>query len=387
MRNASQIRFHPRYPRVEDLRRKARSRIPRFAFDYLDGGCNAGETLRRNRDSLEGIRLHPRYLEAYPGCNLETSLFGQTYAAPFGVAPIGLQGLIWPGAPEMLARAAFQHRLPFILSTVGTASLEAIASLTEGTAWFQFYHPASDAVRDDLLDRAEAAGYSVLVLLCDTPTFGFRPLEIRSGLSMPPRMNPANLWQMLGRPAWLYHTLKQGVPRFANLMPYMPEQMDLAGLGRFMDTFFEKRMTRDKIAYIRDRWKGTLVLKGVSTVSDAETARSLGLDGIIVSNHGGRQLDIGPSALESLQAIAPVVGKDLVVMMDSGIRNGPDIARSLACGAAAAFLGRTFMYGAAALGNRGGDHVAELLQIQLRQVLEQLGCHKPSDLPNFRPLV
>ncbi|WP_088341609.1 alpha-hydroxy acid oxidase [Robiginitalea sediminis] len=385
MRNADQITFNPRYPTSESLREKARKQIPRFAFDYLDGGCNDGENLLRNRERLRQVILQPKYLEDYPGCRLETTVFGNTYAAPFGVSPIGLQGLIWPGSPEILARAAFQNRLPFVLSTVGTASLEDIAHITEGSAWFQFYHPADDAVRDDLLDRARAAGYQVLVLLADTPTFGYRPGEIRSGLSMPPRWNLNNAAQMLVRPSWLWQTMRHGIPRFANLQPYMPAGLGLSGLGRFMDSFFQKRMTREKVAYIRDRWKGTLVLKGVSTVHDARVAQSLGLDGIVVSNHGGRQLDIGPSALEALRAIAPAVGKEMVVMMDGGLRSGPDIARSMACGAELAFLGRTFMYGTAALGGKGGDHVAAILKTQLQQVLEQLGCSRPSELPTFLP--
>lgn len=381
MRNASHLAFDRRYPSVEDLRAKARRRIPPFAFDYLDGGCNEGVGLARNRADLQQVQLRPSYLKPYAGCNLETELFGVQYTAPFGVAPIGLQGLIWPGSPEILARAAKAQGLPFVLSTVGTASLERIAEVSEGTAWFQYYHPADAAVRDDLLGRAEAAGYKVLVLLCDTPTFGFRPGEIRNGLSMPPQMTLANFLQMLGRPRWALKTLQTGAPRFANLLPYMPEKLDLAGLGRFMDGFFNKRQDPEKIACVRDRWKGKLVLKGVSTLEDAETAHRLGLDGIVVSNHGGRQLDAGPSSIAALQQIAPAYASKMTVMLDSGLRSGPDIARALATGAAFTFLGRPFMYGVGALGKRGGDHVAGLLKVQLRQVMEQVGCERVADLP------
>ena len=381
MRNASHISFDHRYPSVEDLRAAARRHIPAFAFDYLDGGCNDGVNLARNRADLQQVQLKPAYLRPYAGCSLETELFGQKYAAPFGIAPIGLQGLIWPGAPEILARTAREQGLPFVLSTVGTASLERIAEVSGGTAWFQFYHPADARVRDDLLRRAEAAGYQVLVLLCDTPTFGFRPGEIRSGLSMPPRMTFSNFVQMLGRPRWLLKTLRTGAPRFANLLPYMPEGLDLAGLGRFMDGFFQKRQTPDKIAFVRDRWKGKLVLKGVSTPEDAETAYRLGLDGIVVSNHGGRQLDAGPSSMAALQQIVPQYASKMTVMIDSGLRSGPDIARCLASGAAFTFLGRPFMYGVGALGDRGGSHVAGLLKTQLRQVMEQVGCERVSRLP------
>jgi L-lactate dehydrogenase (cytochrome) len=381
MRNTSQITFDPRYPSVADLRRRASSRIPRFAFEYLDRGCNQEVNLERNRTDLQEVVLSPSYLKAYHGPDLETDLFGQKFAAPFGMAPIGLQGLIWPGAPEILASVAHLYRLPFILSTVSTASIERISELTEGSAWFQFYHPAEDAIRDDLLDRAEACGCKTLVLLCDTPTFGFRPSEIKNGLSMPPRMELRNLLQMMGKPAWLLETLKRGSPRFANLIPYMPSRMKLSQLGRFMDGFFDKRMTPDKIAYIRDRWKGNLVLKGIGTPEDAEIALRLGLDGIVVSNHGGRQLDAGPSSIAALRQIAPLYGESMTILMDSGVRSGPDIARALACGARTALLGRAFMYGVGALGAKGGPHTVELLLTELRQVMSQLGCESVVELP------
>ncbi|MFZ9002754.1 MAG: alpha-hydroxy acid oxidase [Robiginitalea sp.] len=383
MRNKAKIRFDSRYPSIGDLRARARKRIPGFAFDYLEGGCNEEVNLHRNRTDLQGVQLRPRYLDAFSGVQLQTELFGRLYDAPFGVAPVGLQGLIWPGAPEILAKASVNQNVPFILSTVSTSSLESISELTQGNMWFQFYHPADARVRDDLLARAEAAGIQVLVLLCDTPTFGFRPREIRRGLSMPPRMTPGNILQMLSRPLWALKTMQAGPPRFANLLPYMSGNLSLTQLGVFLDGFFEKRMTEEKIAYIRDRWKGVLVLKGVSTAADAETAVGLGLDGIIVSNHGGRQLDVGPSSVKALKEISSAVGGKLPVLMDSGVRSGPDIARALACGASGVFLGRGFMYGVAALGDRGGDHLAELLKVQLHQVMEQLGCERPKQLPDF----
>lgn len=384
MRNAGMIRFDPRYPSLEDMINRARRRIPGFAFDYLAGGCNEEVNLHRNRSELREVQLLPRYLEPFHGADLKTTLYGETFRAPFGIAPVGLQGLIWPGSAEILAEAAFQQGLPFVLSTVSTSPLERISELTEGKAWFQFYHPAEDRVRDGLLSRAEATGVRVLVLLCDTPTFGFRPREIRRGLAMPPEMTPGNMLQILSRPAWALKTLKTGQPRFANLLPYMPSNLNLRQLGQFMDGFFDKRMTRDKIAYIRDRWKGILVLKGVSTAADAETALELGLDGIIVSNHGGRQLDAGPSSISSLREVVRSLHGKIPLMMDSGIQSGPDIARSLASGASMAFLGRTFMFGVAALGNSGGEHVARLLKVQLRQVMEQLGCDRPENLPSFK---
>jgi L-lactate dehydrogenase (cytochrome) len=236
---------------------------------------------------------------------------------------------------------------------------------------------------DDIIKRAEAAGCPVLVLLCDVPTFGFRPRDIRNGLSMPPKMTLGNIIQIMGKPRWALQTLKYGQPDFETLKPYMPKNMNLGQLGTFLDQTFSKRMQAEKIAVIRDKWKGKIVLKGVATEKDAEKAIELGLDGIIVSNHGGRQLDAGESSIKPLSRIAKQYGNRITVMMDSGMRSGPDIARSLASGAKFTFMGRSFMYGVGALGSRGGDHTIHLLKTQLKQIMEQIGCERISDFPQF----
>jgi L-lactate dehydrogenase (cytochrome) len=312
---------------------------------------------------------------------MRTELFGHVYDAPFGIAPVGLQGLMWPNSGEILAKAAFEHNIPFVLSTVTTTSIERASELTEGRAWFQLYHPAENSLRDDILKRAHAAECPVLVLLCDVPTFGFRPRDIRNGLSMPPRMTFNNILQILGRPQWAMQTLKHGQPNFANLKPYMPKGLDMGQLGKFMDNTFSGRLNEEKIKPIRDLWKGKIVLKGVASMEDAERAIKLGLDGIIISNHGGRQLDAGTSTIKPTTAIAEAYGKRIKVMMDSGLRSGPDIARALASGAEFTFMGRSFMYGVAALGAKGGQHTISLLKVQLQQVMEQLCCATVKDLP------
>lgn len=381
MRNKKAIKFNSRYPSVEDLRERAKRRIPGFAFDYLDGGCNEEVNLRKNTSDIREVQLKPDYLSEYGGFNLETELFGHTYSAPFGIAPVGLQGLMWPNASEILAKASLDFNIPFVLSTVTTMSIERASELTEGRAWFQLYHPAENSVRDNIIARAEAAACPVLVLLCDVPTFGFRPKEIRNGLSMPPKMTLNNILQILSKPNWALQTLKHGQPNFENLKPYMPKNLNLKQLGLFMDQMFSKRMNEEKIAPIRDKWKGKIVLKGVATEADAEKAIKLGLDGIIVSNHGGRQLDAGESTIKPMTRIAKKYGDQITVMMDSGIRSGPDVARALASGATFTFMGRSFMYGVAALGAEGGGHTISLLQTQLQQVMEQLGCNKTSDFP------
>ncbi len=373
--------FNPRYPSVEDLRERARMRIPGFAFEYLDGGCNEDVNLHKNTAQIREVELKPKYLDAFSEAQLKTDLFGHTYDAPFGIAPIGLQGLMWPNAPEILAKAAFEHNIPFILSTVTTSPIERISELTEGRAWFQLYHPSDKEVRNDIISRAEAAGCPVLVLLCDVPTFGFRPRDIKNGLAMPPKMTSRNIMQMLGRPGWAMQTLKYGTPQFATLKPYMPKNLDLQQLGSFMDQTFSKRMTYEKIAPIRDLWKGKLVLKGVATEEDASKAIELGLDGIIVSNHGGRQLDAGESTIRPMTRIAEKYGDQITVMMDSGMRSGPDVARAIASGAQFTFMGRSFMYGVSALGKHGGLHTIALLKTQLKQIMEQIGCEQVKDFP------
>lgn len=375
--------FNTNYPSIEDLIKKAKKQIPRFAFEYLDGGCNEDVNLYKNTAELREVELKPTYLSQHTHSDMKTELFGHTYDAPFGIAPVGLQGLMWPNAPEILAKAAHQHNIPFILSTVTTSSIERIGELTQGKFWFQLYHPAENSLRDDLLARAEAAGCEVLCILCDVPSFGFRPRDIRNGLAMPPKMTFSNMLQILGKPEWALKTLYYGQPSFANLQKYMPKGLNMGQLGAYMNQTFSGRVNESKISEIRDKWKGKLVLKGVASEQDTEMAIKLGLDGIIVSNHGGRQLDAGQSAIKSLTPIVEKYKGQIKIMMDSGLRSGPDIARTLASGAEFTFMGRSFMYGVAALGNEGGNHTISMLKTQLQQIMEQVCCERVEDFVQF----
>ena len=369
-----------RYPSVEDLRKLAKKRIPKFAFEYLDGGCNEDVNIKKNTERIRKIELKPEYLIDYKTTNLKTELFGKNYDAPFGISPIGLQGLMWPKSPEILAKAAFDNNIPFILSTVTTSSIETISEITEGNAWFQLYHPAKEEVTLDILKRAENAGCPVLVILSDVPSFGYRPRDIRNGLSMPPKMSIKNILEAIKKPKWLIQTLKNGQPNFEILKPYMPENLNLNQLAKFMDITFSGRLNEEKIKKIRDNWKGKLVIKGVESIHDVEKAYNIGLDGIIVSNHGGRQVDVGQATIDSMNSIIPKYKNKIKIMMDSGIRGGADIARVMSCGADFCFLGRTFMYGVSALGKNGGTHTITMLKKQLSQIMDQLSCSDISDL-------
>ena len=240
-----------KYPSVEDLRKRAKLKIPKFAFEYLDGGCNNDVNLKKNTDRIRDIELKPKYLVDYRKPSLKTRLFGHTYDAPFGISPVGLQGLMWPKSPEILAKAAFDHNIPFILSTVTTTSIEKIADLTEGKAWFQLYHPTEDKVTIDILRRANEAQCPVLIILADVPSFGYRPRDIRNGLSMPPKMTLSNIINAVKRPNWLLQTIINGQPSFETLKPYMPKNLNLNQLAKFMDRTFSGRLIEGSRVFTR----------------------------------------------------------------------------------------------------------------------------------------
>ena len=375
--------FNSKYPSTKDLRSLASKKIPTFAFEYLDGGCNEDVNITRNTSDIRKIELIPNYIRKSFTPNLKTKLFDKVYDVPFGVAPIGLQGLIWPNSPNIIAEASKKYNFPFILSTVSTSDIETIAKITDGEAWFQLYYPSNKTIRNDILERAKNSGCEVLVLLCDVPTFGYRPKDIKNGLAMPPKMSLKNMLQILKCPEWAFKSLLNGKPNFETLKTYMRGKMNLRQLGKFMNDTFDGRLDEEKIKPIRDIWKGKIVLKGIASEIDIEKSISLGVDGIIVSNHGGRQLDAGSSTINSMISLVKKYEKRTTIMIDSGLRSGVDVARVMASGAKFCFLGRTFMYGVGALGNNGALHTFEMLKKQLNQVMIQIGCEKTSELINF----
>ncbi len=374
--------FNTQYPTISDLKQKAKKRIPKFAFDYLQGGCNEELGLQRNRDDIQSVQLRSELLKPFSGSTLTTEIFGHHYSAPFGIAPIGLQGLMWPKAPEILARAAAQMNIPYILSTVSSSSLERIAEISEGKAWFQLYNPSDNNIRQDLLKRISAAQYPVLVVTVDVPTFGYRPRDIKNGLAMPPKMSISNIIQMLSKPSWLLATALAGRPEMETLKPYIPKDILANELATFMNNTVMGRVDIENLKPIRDHWKGPLVIKGLINEKDAEHAINLGADAIVISNHGARQLDSGESPIKPLMRISSKYGNQIKIFMDSGLRSGSNIAGALASGADFTFLGRPFVYGVGALGSAGGIHTINCLRLQLEQIMNQLGCSTVADLPD-----
>ncbi len=377
-RGPDYAKLHRHYPSIAYLRRRARTHIPRFAFEYSDGGSGMDDAgIRRNWAALDAIELVPRYgvMPSLPPCDVE--LFGRRYSAPIGVAPMGGPAIIWPGGDVHLARAAQRAGIPYTLSTAGGATIEEIALVAADVFWFQLYRLAGDghAIGLDLVRRAAAADCRVLVLTLDVPVRTTRPREVATGIAGAFNVNPAILWQIARAPGWATALWKYGIPRFANLRSYVGDNASLNEVIAFALREMRGAFTWDEVRMYRDHWKGTLVVKGILHPQDAEKAVSLGVDGIVVSNHGGRQIEALPPPVDALPAIVGQVGKRATVLMDSGVRSGSDVVRACALGAAAAFAGKAFLWGLGALGEEGPAHVIDLLIEETQAGLGQLGVH------------
>ena len=375
--------LHRRYPTVHYLRQRARKRIPRFAFEYGDGGSGEDDAgIRRNRAALDAVELVPRYgvMPTLPPCEIE--LFGRLYAAPIGIAPMGGPGIVWPGADLYLARAAQRARIPYILGTVGGATIERIAAIAPDVFWFQLYRLAKNnhAIGLDLVRRAEAAGCRTLVLTLDVPVRTTRPREAVTGLAGSFHLRPAIIMQIARSPGWAMALWRNGIPGFDNLRAYADKDASLQEVIAFTRREMGGGFTWDEVAKYRDRWQGTLVVKGILHPQDADKAIALGADGIIVSNHGGRQIEALPAAIDALPAVVRQIGKRATVMMDSGVRSGSDVVRACALGAAAAFAGKAFLWGLGALGADGPEYVIDLLMQETQAALAQLGAQTLDEL-------
>jgi (S)-mandelate dehydrogenase len=376
-RNPRYLQLHRYYPTTDYLRRRARRHIPRFAFEYSDGGSGKDDAgIRRNWAALDAVELVPRYgvMPTLPACEVE--LFGRRYAGPIGVSPMGGPSIIWPGGDTHLARAAQRARIPYTLSTAGGATIEEIAAIAPDVFWFQLYRLANNnhAIGIDLVRRAAAAGCRALVLTLDVPVRTTRPREVATGIAGAFNVNFAILSQIVRAPGWGFALWKYGVPRFANLRAYMSGNPSLNEVIAFARRELHGAFTWDEVGRYRDQWKGTMLVKGVLHPQDAEKAVALGVDGLIVSNHGGRQVEALPAAIDVLPAIARQVGKRATVLMDSGVRSGSDVVRAYALGAAAAFAGKAFLWGLGALGTEGPGHVIDLLIDETQAALGQLGA-------------
>jgi L-lactate dehydrogenase (cytochrome) len=368
-------RLRRAYPTIEDLRRRAKRRVPCIGFDVVEGGTDGDLAVRRNMSALDAIELVPRVGGDAGPVSCAVSLFGTTYASPIGIAPMGLQALTWPGAERHLAAAAQAARIPYTAGTAGGVALEELAALAPDVFWFQLYRLAGQDHKYglDLVQRAERAGAKVLMLTLDVPARAKRPRELRNGLVLPFRPDLRTVIDAALSPAWLMAMARHGPPAFANFAPYVGDNPTRAALAGFAQREVCGAFTWEEVARYRDAWRGPLVIKGVMHPADADKARAVGADGVLVSNHGGRQFEAAPAPVDVLPAIAVAVGERMTVLVDGGIRSGTDILRTVSCGAAAALAGRAFLYGVAALGEEGARYVVGLLIEETATAVRQAG--------------
>ncbi|MBP1860578.1 alpha-hydroxy acid oxidase [Rhizobium herbae] len=377
------IPLHRRFPCIPDMEAAAARRMPGFVHDYLIGGLGRESGVRRNVASLDTIELMPRYLSEAPSPDMSITLFGKRFEAPFGVAPLGLAGLLWPGCEVPLAQAAKAHNIPHVLSTFANRAMEAIGPIAGDNGWFQFYPPNDLVMESDMIARAARSGYQTLVLTVDIPAPTRRERDIRNGMSVPPILDLKTMVQIATHPHWASHVLRHGIPDFENLSPYYPKGASLKQSAEFVGRVMTGPIGADRVRRIRDAWKGKLLIKGVLDVTEAQAYLALGADGLIVSNHGGRQLDAAPTAVSVLPGIRRALGPDVLIAADGGIRSGLDVARMLALGADFVLIGRPFIFASAAIGAAGGGHLIDILKAELSGAMAQLGCRTLADLPSF----
>jgi (S)-mandelate dehydrogenase len=359
---------------IGDLRLVARRRLPRVVFDYIDGAVEDERGMAHNRAAFERIRIVPRYLVDIGTRDLSATLFGRRYALPFGIGPTGLANLAWPDADSALARTAANADVPFVLSTAGTTAIETIGQVAPEHAWFQLYLPKEEGAREDLVRRADAAGAHALMVTVDVPISAKRERDIRNGFMLPLRPSVGLALDGAIHPGWALQLLRHGMPNFENLKPYSTPGAKVATLAGYISSQLTGSVTWAMIDHIREIWKKPLLIKGIQSVADAHLAVEHGVDGIVVSNHGGRQLDAAPAPIEVLPAIRAAVGDKLVLTLDSGVRRGPDVAKALALGADYVFIGRATLYGVAAAGQAGAAKAIDFLRDELDRCLAQIGC-------------
>jgi isopentenyl diphosphate isomerase/L-lactate dehydrogenase-like FMN-dependent dehydrogenase len=382
--NANFDALHKLFPTSAYLRRVAPRNVPLFSFEYGDTGAGADVGIADNWAAFDSIKVVPRYggITTVPPTDVE--LFGTRYAAPIGIAPMGGPSLVWPGADLLLAQAAQRARIPYTLGVAGGATIEDVAKVAPDVFWFQLYrfYQNDHALGFELIRRASAAGVKVLALTIDVPVRTTRSRESYAGLGREFRPNLRMLTEMAVRPKWMWALLRHGYPRFATIRQYVGEH---AGTNEVI-AFARKQMggvfSWDEVARYRERWKGPMLVKGILHPADAEKAVSLGIEGVWVSNHGGRQIEALAPSIDVLPAIVSAVGRKATIVLDSGIRSGQDVMRALALGANAAFAGKSFLWALGALGDAGPGHLIDLYIDELRSSLGQIGARSPAEARN-----
>jgi len=372
-----------KYPRVIDLIDKATKRIPFFISEYLFSGTGNDKVAVANNNIFQDVFLIPKYLKGAVEVKTEQTLLGSKYGAPFGVAPIGSGGSIWPGAEIALAKMCTKKKIPYCLSSVASLSLEEVSPHLDGNGWFQLYPPKDKGIRDNIIKRASDAGFSVLIVTVDIPATSRRERVKKAGVTIPPKLNLKTFFQALSRPLWSIGTLLQGMPSFGTMTKYnFLSQDERTKNWNEMPRYIDWEYLNE----IRSLWKGQIILKGILDEENAIKASKV-VDAIYLSNHGGRQIDLVPSPLQLLPNIRKKLGKDFPIIIDSGYLSGQDIAKALVLGADFVMLGRAFMVGVSALGKKGAEHVHYVLHDELSNIMEQMCCKNILELKQENAVV
>ena len=350
---------------IEDLRRLAQRRVPRMFYDYADSGSWAEVTYRANQADFPGIKLRQRVAIDVQTRNLRTQMIGQDVAMPVALAPTGFTGMQHADGEILAARAAERFGIPFTLSTMSICSIEDVASHTKAPFWFQLYVMRDRGFIERLIERARAARCSALMLTLDLQILAQRHKDLKNGLSAPPKPTLANLIDLATKPRWCLAMLGTRRRQFGNIVGHVTGVDDLSSLSAWTAQQFDPRLSWDDVAWIKNRWGGKLILKGIMDPEDAARAVASGADALIVSNHGGRQLDGAPSAIRALPPIVEAVGSRIEVWMDGGIRSGQDVLKAIALGARGTLIGRAFLYGLGALGEAGVSRCLEIIRNEL----------------------
>lgn len=366
---------------IEELRGIARRRVPNFALEYVEGGAEDELSLSWNRAALESIRLLPRTLVDTSSRHQRTMIFGRESSSPLVIGPTGLNGMLRHRGDLLLARAAASAGIPFCLSSLSNVRLEEIAAESSGRRWMQLYVMSDRAIARNILSRAEQAGYEALLFTSDANVFGYREWD-RRNYRAPGKLTLRNFVDVGLHPIWILDVLfPHWIPRFENIVEFMPPEARTAQGGvAFVPGLFAPDISWEDVAWLRQAWPRKLVVKGVLNVADAQRAADMGCDGIVITNHGGRQLDSCVAPIEVLPDIAAAVGDRLEIFIDSGFRRGSDVVKAIALGATAVMLGRATLYGLAAGGEGGARHALAILTAEIDRVLGQMGCRSLAEI-------
>ncbi|QWK77065.1 alpha-hydroxy acid oxidase [Ochrobactrum sp. BTU1] len=370
----------PNIVEIADLKRLAKRRVPKMFFDYADSGAWTESTYRANETDFAKIKLRQRVLVDMTNRSLETTMVGEKVAMPVALAPTGLTGMQHADGEMLAAQAAEAFGVPFTLSTMSICSIEDVASVTKKPFWFQLYVMKDREFVKNLITRAKAAGCSALVLTLDLQILGQRHKDLRNGLSAPPKFTPKHIWQMATRPGWCMGMMGTQRRTFRNIAGHAKNVTDLSSLSSWTAEQFDPQLNWNDVAWIKEQWGGRLILKGILDVEDAKMAAKSGADAIIVSNHGGRQLDGAVSSISMLKPIVDAVGDQIEVHMDGGVRSGQDVLKARALGAQGVFIGRPFLYGLGAMGKEGVTLALEIIRKELDITMALCGKRNINDI-------